>query len=205
MKQGGHLYIISAPSGAGKTSMVTELLKQCVDIRLSVSHTTRPPRPKETEGIHYHFIPDQRFSQMVEEHQFVEHADVFDHRYGTAKSSVEKQLALGLDVILEIDWQGARQVRSAFPRSKSIFILPPSKQALLERLKKRGQDSDETIRRRMSEAETEMSHFDEFDYLLINDIFNHSVAQLISIIDSNRLCLSIQQKKYSQILRQLLD
>ena len=164
----GTLFTISAPSGAGKTSLVSALLDCCDDIRVSVSHTTRPIRPGETDGVNYHFVNEGHFLGMLERTEFLEHARVFGNLYGTSQVWVEQQLAEGIDVILEIDWQGAEQIKRQMPDSQSIFILPPSRAALEQRLTSRGQDDSEVIARRMSEAVEEMSHYVESDFLVIN-------------------------------------
>jgi guanylate kinase len=174
----GTLYIVSAPSGAGKTSLLKVLLEDMKDIAVSVSHTTRAMRPGEENGVHYHFVDVESFQQMTAAGDFLEHAQVFDNFYGTSQAAVTAQLASGQDVILEIDWQGAQQVRKHFADAVSIFILPPSKAALRERLTDRGQDDEAIIDRRMRDAEAEMSHYAEFDYLVVNDDFDTAVADL---------------------------
>ena len=191
----GTLFIISAPSGAGKTSLVAELLQRLENIQVSVSHTTRPSRPKETDGIDYHFITQQQFETMIEQQQFVEHAEVHSNYYGTSKEWVQNKLSKGVDVILEIDWQGAEQVRKKIPSAKSIFILPPSKQALFERLKKRGQDSGQVIEQRIAAAKEEMSHYNEADYLIINDQFELACKQLQNIVEATRCEINCQRHK----------
>jgi guanylate kinase len=182
----GTLFIVSAPSGAGKTTLVNALVERLPRISLSVSHTTRPIRPGETDGVHYHFVDDGTFDRMVAEGAFLEHAHVFDHRYGTALAPVQTRLASGEDVILEIDWQGARQARVAIPEAVSIFVLPPSREALLERLRSRGEDSDEVIERRMGLADEELSHQDEFDHHLVNDDFETALEALAAIVEGLR-------------------
>ncbi len=200
----GTLYIISAPSGAGKTSLVRKLLEATSDLVLSVSHTTRYMRPGEQNGVHYHFVTTEEFQAVAAAGGFLEHAQVFDNHYGTAKASVEAQLTGGDDVILEIDWQGARQVRAAFPACESIFILPPSRQALEQRLRARGQDSEAIIQRRMREAETEMSHYGEYDYLVVNDDFHEAVQDLRAIVRGRRLERERQQARLGKLLKDLL-
>jgi guanylate kinase len=180
----GTLFIISAPSGAGKTSLVAELLNRLDNLQVSVSHTTRPSRRGEKDGVDYHFVSHQQFETMVEQQQFVEHAKVHNNYYGTSKEWLNSTLKKGIDVILEIDWQGAEQVRKQFPISKSIFILPPSKQALFDRLKGRGQDSDDVINQRVAAAREEMSHYSDADYLVINDQFELACKQLQNIIQA---------------------
>jgi guanylate kinase len=185
MKQ-GTLFIISAPSGAGKTSLVGEILSRSDNIQASVSHTTRERRSGEEDGVNYHFVNQSEFLKMVVDDSFLEHAEVFGNHYGTSESWVRMTLELGIDVILEIDWQGAEQARKHFPSSQSIFILPPSKQALQERLTLRGQDNKEVIDRRIAAATQEMSHYIDADYLIINDDFETARTQLESIITAQR-------------------
>ena len=185
MKQ-GTLFIISAPSGAGKTSLVGEILSRSDNIQASVSHTTRERRSGEEDGVNYHFVTQSEFLKMVDDGSFLEHAEVFGNHYGTSESWVRMTLELGIDVILEIDWQGAEQARKHFPSSQSIFILPPSKQALQERLTLRGQDNKEVIDRRIAAATQEMSHYIDADYLIINDDFETARTQLESIITAQR-------------------
>lgn len=200
----GTLYIISAPSGAGKTSLVRELVNGNEHIVVSVSHTTRAMRPGEQDGVDYHFVAKDVFLEMVDSSAFLEHARVFDNYYGTSQQHVEQQLLSGHDVILEIDWQGARQVRKLFPDSLSVFILPPSLQALKQRLNSRGQDSEEIIERRMNDAVNEMSHYAEFDYLLVNDDFDAALEQLRCIFSANRLRQLHQQRVLEKLLIDLL-
>jgi len=197
----GKLYIISAPSGAGKTSLVKQLRSETSDLAVSVSHTTRAMRPGETNAVDYFFIAVEQFKTMIAEQAFLEHAQVFDNFYGTAQQTVENNLAQGLDVILEIDWQGAAQVKRMLPDCVSIFILPPSIEVLRQRLQNRGQDNEEIIARRMRDAVTEMSHYSEFDFLIVNDDFNLALNQLKSIIIANRL----QQKRQQSLLAPLLN
>jgi len=200
----GTLYIISAPSGAGKSSLVKALLKETPDITVSVSHTTRKPRPGETDGVEYHFVDVETFRSMVSDGAFLEHAQVFDNFYGTSRSAALDLLKRGIDVILEIDWQGARQVRGMIPGAVSIFILPPSCNALEERLRGRGQDGEEVIARRMRDAISEMSHYAEFDYLVINDQFEQALLDLQSIITARRLRTTVQQAHQRGLLTALL-
>lgn len=183
----GRLFIISAPSGAGKTSLVQGLIERLPRIELSVSHTTRSQRPGESDGVHYNFVSAGHFQSMAEEGQFLEHARVFDNLYGTSQAAVTQRLEAGADVILEIDWQGAQQVRAKLPDSLSIFILPPSRTELHRRLGERGQDSNEVIARRMRDAETEMSHYREYDFLIVNDDFTQALNDLCRIICADRL------------------
>lgn len=201
----GRLYIISAPSGAGKTSLVAALLKADAAIEVSVSHTTRKPRPGEQDGVNYHFVDQSAFEQLISEHAFLEHAKVFDNYYGTSRPWIESRLAAGQDVILEIDWQGAQQVRQIMPETISIFILPPSKEALRSRLMNRGQDAEDVIEKRMSEAESESSHYPEYEYLVINDDFDAALADLISIFRAQRLLMQQQSLRNGKILNDLLS
>ena len=177
-----NLFIIAAPSGCGKTSLVKALLESLSNLSVSVSHTTRKPRKAEIDGENYHFVSKERFGEMVSNNDFVEHAEVFGNLYGTARSNIKEKLDANIDIILEIDWQGARQVRENMPDSTSIFILPPSKNVLLQRLTDRAQDDDETISERMKNSESEMSHYDEFEYLVINDQFDSALNDLKTII-----------------------
>lgn len=198
------LYILSAPSGAGKSSLIAELLKFDPTLKLSISHTTRAPRDGEVEGQHYYFIDQDRFLKMQQENAFLEDAKVFDYYYGTTKKSVRKQLNDGYDCILEIDWQGAKQVREIFPNVKTIFILPPTLEALETRLKSRGQDSDQVIARRMQDAKNEISHYPEFDYIVINEDFNRALTELQHIFSAQRLKCQHQTIQHTDLLRQLL-
>ena len=177
-----NLFIIAAPSGCGKTSLVKALLESLSNLSVSVSHTTRKPRKAEIDGENYHFVSKERFGEMISNNDFVEHAEVFGNLYGTARSNIKEKLDANIDIILEIDWQGARQVRENMPDSISIFILPPSKNVLLQRLTDRAQDDDETISERMKNSESEMSHYDEFEYLVINDQFDSTLNNLKAII-----------------------
>ncbi|MGY4491692.1 guanylate kinase [Pseudomonas sp. TE3610] len=200
----GTLYIVSAPSGAGKTSLVKALIDAQPSIRLSVSHTTRAMRPGEENGVNYHFVDRAEFHRMIEHGDFLEQAEVFGNCYGTSRSALQQTLDEGHDLILEIDWQGAQQVRKLMPAARSIFILPPTQQALRQRLTNRGQDSDEIIDGRMREAVSEMSHFDEYDYLVINDDFATALDDLKAIFRANTLLKASQQGRYSELLGQLL-
>ncbi|HHJ12793.1 MAG TPA: guanylate kinase [Gammaproteobacteria bacterium] len=202
---GGSLFIVSAPSGAGKTSMVKALLERLPDVVVSVSHTTRPPRPGERDGIDYHFIDVAEFERLVEAGEFLEYARVFDNYYGTRRVTVEEQLAAGRDVILEIDWQGARQVEAAWPGVVKVFILPPGIEALRERLTARGQDSTEVIERRMRDAMREASHHDEYHYLVINDDFEQAVDELRAIFLAWRLRIEAQRERHARILAAMLE
>jgi guanylate kinase len=200
----GTLFIFSAPSGAGKTSLVKALVDSTPGIEVSVSHTTRPMRPGEEHGVHYHFTDVARFQQMINAGAFLEHARVFDNFYGTAAETVHERLDAGQDVILEIDWQGAQQVRRLVPEAVSVFILPPSREVLEQRLRGRGQDSDEVIARRLGDAVAEMSHYAEFDYLVVNDDFDTALAQLRAVVMARRLRQSAQQQRLAGLLQALL-
>lgn len=185
----GALFIISAPSGAGKSSLINAYLQSTKKTSsvVSVSHTTRAPRPGESNNIHYHFVDEATFLQMMKQDDFVEHAKVYDHYYGTSKKAIESHLNSGVNVFLDIDWQGAKQVKEKMPNAVSIFILPPSIDALEQRLVARGQDSEETIQKRMKIAKDEISHYTEYDYLIINDSFEHALLELQSIVLSESL------------------
>lgn len=200
----GTLYIISAPSGAGKTTLVKALVENTPRLRVSVSHTTRPPRPHEKQGVNYHFVSREEFLQLLAENAFLEHAAVFDYEYGTSEQWVAQQLDQGIDVILEIDWQGARQIRRLRPNSVSIFILPPSRATLRQRLDNRNQDSQAVIERRMRDAMNEMSHYSEFDYLVVNDNFATALQDLQAIIRSHRLRQRVQSRWLEGLLVDLL-
>jgi len=206
-----NLFIIAAPSGCGKTSLVEALIKKTKNLCVSVSHTTRPPRPDEVNGINYYFVSINEFEEMIKNNAFVEHATVFDNHYGSSTKLIREKLDQGVDVILEIDWQGARQVKENMPNAISIFILPPSNEALLGRLKQRAQDDEITINKRMSDAQNQMQHFNEFDYLVVNDDFNTALNDLDLIIcrpdkASERFSLSLskQSKKYIKLLNKLI-
>ncbi|HIB96960.1 MAG TPA: guanylate kinase [Candidatus Thioglobus sp.] len=199
-----NLFIVAAPSGCGKTSLVKALIAQTEDLCVSVSHTTRAARPGEAHGKNYFFVSKQEFDQIKKEDGFIESAQVFDNHYGSAKQTVRDLLESGTDVILEIDWQGARQVKKSFNDAIGIFILPPSEAALRERLTDRGQDDKSIIDRRMQDAVSEMRHYDEFDYLVINDDFNLALTDLSTIIHSQRFLLSQQTEKYQSLLNSLI-
>jgi guanylate kinase len=201
----GKLYIISAPSGAGKTSLVRQLIAELDSLTVSISHTTRPMRPGEEHGRDYYFVPVAEFQAMLERQAFLEHAQVFDNFYGTARQTVEENLSQGLDVILEIDWQGAQQIKKLLPDSLSIFILPPSTDILQQRLRNRGQDDEQIIARRMRDAVAEISHYDEFDYLVVNDVFEQALVELKSILVANRLTRQRQQHHLEPLLKALLS
>ncbi|MGV8923023.1 MAG: guanylate kinase [Thermomonas sp.] len=200
----GTLYIVAAPSGAGKSSIVNAVLARDANICLSISFTSRPPRPRERHGEHYNFISAAEFEAMVEAGDFFEHAKVHGDWKGTARQSVDPQLAAGRDVLLEIDWQGARQVRARIPDAVSVFILPPSRTALEERMRKRGQDSEEVIARRLAAAREEMSHYGEFDYVIINEIFDTAVTEMCSIFTASRLRKDAQVARHARVISALL-
>jgi len=200
----GTLYIVSAPSGAGKTSLLSQLIKHDSQVRISVSHTTRAARPGEEDGVHYHFVSVDDFKQQVADGVFIESAEVFGNYYGTSEQALRSQLKQGFDVILEIDWQGAQQVRERFADAVSVFILPPSVEALRERLSKRGQDSDEIIDGRMQQAVSEISHYPEYDYIVFNDDFDLALVELRSIFVAGRLKAERIVKNYVDKLTALL-
>lgn len=201
----GSLFIITAASGTGKTSLVKQLIATTNDLAVSISHSTRKPRPGEIDGQHYHFVSREIFADMIKQGEFLEHAEVFENYYGTAKSTVEFMLSNGLDVILEIDWQGALQVQKLRPDATTIFILPPDRQSLRQRLSNRGQDSQEVIERRLAGSVNEMSQYVNFDYVVINDNFDVALAELKSIIIANRLTLAKQQERHAGRIEQLLS
>lgn len=201
----GNLFTISAPSGAGKTSLVNALLPLLNDVKVSVSHTTRAKRTGEVDGVNYHFVDMSEFMRMLEQGDFLESAEVFGNRYGTSQRWVKETLAKGNDVILEIDWQGAQQVRHLLPETVSIFVLPPSRNALEQRLNGRGQDSAEVIQKRMAAAINEMSHYPEADYVIINDDFQTALAELRAIFIAERLQLGHQKLRHADLLRELLS
>tara|TARA_B100002049_G_scaffold109675_1_gene80918 strand:+ start:13 stop:663 length:651 start_codon:yes stop_codon:yes gene_type:complete len=205
----GNLFILAAPSGAGKSSLIKALLEKHGDntenpMQVSVSHTTRAPRPGEVDGEHYHFVSREQFEKLIEQGVFFEWAEVFGNYYGTSRVVIEQTLHRGIDVFLDIDWQGARQVKKLLPDTCGIFILPPSSEVLRERLNRRGQDSEDVIAGRMREAISEMSHYGEFDYILINDDFATALAELESIVCSQRLRLNKQAMRHDILLRSLL-
>ena len=200
----GHLYIVAAPSGAGKTTLVRLLLEKDPDINVSISSTTRLPRTGESDGREYHFVGVQNFLDMVSQGEFLEWAEVHGNYYGTSKRWIEKEMEAGRDVLLEIDWQGAQQVRKVFPKAIGIFILPPSLEELKSRLSGRGTDSAETIARRFAAARDEMRHVDEFDYVIINDDLQQALDNLRSIVCASRLQYTTQRQRYSSLFATLL-
>ena len=214
----GNLYTLSAPSGAGKSSLISAFLKNHLEqesldeshpkkahrAQMSVSHTTRAPRPGEQNGVHYHFVSVKEFKKLIEEEAFFEWAQTFDNYYGTAKKNITENLEHGIDVFLDIEWQGARQVKTQLPDTKTIFIAPPSKDALRNRLKNRGQDSDEIIEKRMARAVSEISHYNEFDYIIINDDFDTALNELGSIVCSNKLRKEKQMLRHKALFEALL-
>lgn len=203
----GNLYIISAPSGAGKSSLINALLADLPrsQVQLSISHTTRNPRPGEEHGVHYYFTQHEEFKRLIEQGHFLEWAEVFGNYYGTSLPMIERSLEQGIDVFLDIDWQGARQIREKVPNVKTIFILPPSKAELEKRLIGRGQDSADTIAKRMSEAVSEMSHYNEFDYVIVNDDFQTALSELKSILTAERLKQAVQAERHQGLISQLLS
>ncbi|WP_394180731.1 guanylate kinase [Marinomonas posidonica] len=201
----GNLFILSAPSGAGKSSLYKALLKQDDKVRISISHTTRAAREGEEHGREYYFTDVENFLDMIAEDAFFEHAQVFDNYYGTSKASIFSMLEQGLDVILEIDWQGARQVRHLYPNAIGIFILPPSLASLEERLKGRATDSEEVIQRRMAKAANEMSHYHEYDFVIINDDFDNALTEMAAIFTAMRAKTPKIQEKYGNLINDLLS
>lgn len=200
----GTLYIIAAPSGGGKSSLVKALLESTPNLQVSVSYTTRPMRPREQQGVDYHFVDQARFDALRDSGVFLEHAEVFGHCYGTSRAWVMERLQQGIDVILEIDWQGKRQIAQSFPEAVSIFVLPPSRAVLEQRLRARGQDDDEVIARRMQAATNEISHWNEFDYLVLNDDFQTAVADMQAIFRARRLRREPQGARLRRLLAELL-
>ena len=199
-----NLFVVAAPSGGGQTSLVNALLEQDLQVKLSVSHTTRPPRPGERDGVHYHFVDQESFLNLVDQGAFLEHARVFDYYYGTGRMEVERQLEAGFDVLLDIDWQGARQIRESYPSCCGIFIIPPSLDVLRQRLIARGQDSEDVIQRRMRDAQSEISHWSEFDFIIINDVFDEALADMQSIIRHRKLKRPENEVQSREILAELL-
>jgi len=200
----GNLFILSAPSGAGKSSLINALLAKHADMKVSVSHTTRSPRPGEDNGVHYHFVSVDEFKSLIDKNDFFEWAQVFDNYYGTSKQAIEEQLAAGIDVFLDIDWQGAQQMRKLVDNIETIFILPPSKEELETRLNNRGQDSAEVIAGRMAQAQSESSHYDEYDYVVINDNFETALTQIETIVLAKRLSLKCQSVRHQSLITDLI-
>jgi guanylate kinase len=200
----GHLFVIAAPSGAGKTSLVKALLQRKPELHVSISHTTRKMRATEQDGREYHFVPVEEFLRLKNQGQFLEHAQVFDNYYGTGRRPVETELAHGNNVVLEIDWQGAQQVRRAMPDCVTVFILPPSRRSLEERLRNRKTDSDEVIARRLRDAVGDMSHWKEFNYVVVNDTFDRAVADLASIVDGHGEHLRADRPELQGLLAELV-
>lgn len=205
MAELGNLYVIAAPSGAGKTTLVKALVESTVGITVSISYTTRPKRPNEVEGINYYFLDKSTFQRLIDHGDFLEYATIFDNFYGTSKSWVEQTLAKGIDVILEIDWQGHQQIKRLFPNAVSIFILPPSLAHLRERLINRNQDSAAVIAERLADAQVTVQYAREFDYIIVNDAFDHALSELKIIIAAERLHANRQLKKYSYLIKELMQ
>jgi guanylate kinase len=201
----GRLYVVSAPSGAGKTSLVKALMEREPRIRFSVSYTTRKPRPNEIPGRDYHFVTMERFAEMVANREFLEHAQVFDNYYGTGVRAVEEALAIGEQLLLEIDWQGAAQVRARLPEAHSIFILPPSRDSLEQRLKARSTDTDAVIQRRLQDAARDIAHWSEFDYVVINDRFERALDDLLAIVEDRGSHLAAQRPEVVRLAAGLLQ
>ncbi|WP_221935075.1 guanylate kinase [Catenovulum sediminis] len=201
----GTLYVVSAPSGAGKSSLIKAYLQQFAEqAAVSVSHTTRAPRPGEENAKHYHFVEQDAFKRLIDQDAFFEWAEVFGNYYGTSKAAIDALLAQGKDVFLDIDWQGARQVKKQRADAKTVFIAPPSQAELLSRLQNRGQDSEAVIKQRMAEAQSEISHYQEFDYIVVNDDFDTALADLAAILRANRCLQARQSKKYQALFSDLL-
>lgn len=200
----GSLIIVAAPSGGGKTSLVKELMRRIPELGVSISHTTRAIRPGEADGVDYFFVNDEIFDIMVSENAFVEHARVFNHQYGTSFAQIKERLAAGVDIVLDIDWQGAQQIRAAFADALSVFVIPPSLDILKQRLTNRQQDNEAVIASRMQRARDEMSHYAEFDYLIVNDDFDKAASELESIVIANRLKMERQRIEQAKLLSFLL-
>lgn len=201
----GTLFIVAAPSGGGKTSLVRKLVSDLSNIVVSISHTTRKQRPGEVHGVDYFFITPKEFTQMVEDNAFVEHAQVFNHCYGTSVAQIKDRLRAGIDIVLDIDWQGAQQIKSTFADAVSIFVIPPSLEVLQQRLLDRQQDDEQIISSRMQRAQAELSHFSEFDYLIVNDEFAKASAELEAIVIAHRLRMARQIQQQRKLLSFLLS
>jgi guanylate kinase len=201
----GNLFIVAAPSGGGKTSLVKKLVSSLTSIMVSISHTTRKMRPGEVDGVDYFFLDNDEFIKMVGAGDFIEHAQVFNHFYGTSAAQIMERLQLGIDVVLDIDWQGAKQIKSAFPDAVSIFVIPPSLSELKQRLMNRQQDNEAIISKRMHCAQDELTHYCEFDYLIVNDDFEKAAAELSAIVVANRLRILRQAQQQRQLLSFLLS
>ncbi len=205
MNNVGHFYVIAAPSGTGKTSLVRSLVTTVNDLQISISHTTRPPRPGDVEGKDYYFVSEGTFAKMLQTQAFLEHAEIYHYHYGTSREWILQQLNSGIDIVLEIDWQGAKQISNLFPDSILIFIVPPSLEILRHRLQTRRQDKAGVIDERMANAQTEISHYVEFDYLIINDQFEQALADLKHIILAERLRCPTQKIRHQELLAKLLN
>lgn len=201
----GRLIVVSAPSGAGKTTLVSALLQAKPDLKLSISHTTRPIRPGEQDGINYYFVDQQEFKHLLDSRDFLEYAKVYDYYYGTSKVWVEEELSKGSDIILEIDWQGAKQIKAMYKDAIFIYILPPSLMVLRDRLTKRAQDQQDVIEKRLSKAKEDISYYKEFDYIVVNDDLEIAKNQLMAIITSLGLTIDAQAVKLKGLLNELLD
>lgn len=199
----GSIFIVTAPSGAGKTTLVANLLARDPNVQLSVSYTTRAPRTGEVDGIHYHFVSRETFEAMLERGEFLESAEVYGNWYGTSQVWIEEQTRKGRDILLEIDWQGAQQVRRLFPKALGVFILPPSLATLRERLEGRGKDSPEVIQHRLAQARSEIAHVDEFDYVVVNDNLEEATRDLVAIIRAQRLTLQVQGDRFCRMISEL--
>jgi guanylate kinase len=198
------LFVIASPSGGGKSSLIKAILEQLDNIEVSISHTTRERRSGEVDGEDYYFVDEEKFDQIKKNNSFIEHANVFGHQYGTSREQIERRLSLGTDVLLDIDWQGARQIKTHFANVVSIFILPPSVETLKQRLLKRQRDDSDTIAFRMEKAQHEIRHHDEFDYLIVNDNFDKALGEMLQIIKAVRLKSSFQALKNQTLLSKLL-